>query len=78
MYKKDIISKEFIKIKKELYNPDHFKDDLFDCEMPIINDIIINKLYNIIHKYNNDDYYNLINDFTEDKVISYFNKIDMG
>ena len=47
-----------------------------DYEIPNINDEVINKIYKVITKYYNEDYFKIINDFTDENIANYFNKIN--
>ena len=78
------ISTTLEEIKHEFNNIDKYKmitDFLHikDCyEIPIINDNIIIKIHQTIKKYYNEDYFRIIEDFSDENIIKYFDLINKG
>lgn len=47
-------------------------------KIPFINIDIINKIYQVITKYYNEDYFKIIDDFTDENLVNYFDLMDKG
>ena len=78
------ISTTLEEIKNEFNNIDKYKmitnflHPEEDYENPNINIDTINKIYQVINKYYNEDYFKIIDNFTDENVVNYFDLMDKG
>ena len=56
----------------------NFLNSQNDYEIPNINEDVINKIYQVITKYYNENYFKIIDDFTDENIINYFDLIYKG